>query len=400
MWRRRRGRPRLAADGLPLASLVTVAVGEQHEATAKALEHSAPDAGFNSIFVWNSDMLQRATSSLGPEAAELFDQLYLVGRQVPLARLRPYCAAFKPLALWSAMTSRSMREGEYVAWADAPRYHTGVLKHSVRDAIAVLQGRPRQVARRRERRPRSGRREEVYRLNTSLAWQRTEWYRMHRGVGRPFPSRAIRSAYGQVHCPLDCVRCTYIANNRCHQRELPWLVAILMDTMVAYQDLIPMTFREFSDLPHLLDSNILLENTRDNRLLVWDWLWMALRRPEAFCISQVQDQAAWTVLVLNRSLPLINACMYLGRHRSHIPRPHRAGYIRDCGSYTKSTNTFLANLGQEAFEVVTPGFLDQLVPRNRSRLDCLYANFTRQFPRTGLSCRRAGKVPSDNFWID
>ena len=93
---------------------------------------------------------------------------------------------------------------------------------------------------------------------------------------------------------------------------------------------------------HLLASNILLENTRENRLLVWDWFAMMHVHPHAACVSHTQDQALWTILVQNRSLPVVNPCVYLHRMR---------GYER-CFTYEKKPHGFLWLLGQGKFEVV------------------------------------------------
>ena len=47
----------------------------------------------------------------------------------------------------------------------------------------------------------------------------------------------------------------------------------------------------FLNRTHVLASNLLLENSRANRLLVWDWFAMAHARPEGFCMSHTEDQA-------------------------------------------------------------------------------------------------------------
>ena len=45
--------------------------------------------------------------------------------------------------------------------------------------------------------------------------------------------------------------------------------------------------------------------------LAHQWLVMALDEPNAFCASHTQDQAAFTVLAANRSLPLADMCPFL-----------------------------------------------------------------------------------------
>ena len=101
--------------------------------------------------------------------------------------------------------------------------------------------------------------------------------------------------------------------------------------------------------PLILNSNILLENTPANRLLAWDWLQMAVQRPNAFCTSHVQDQAAWSILVLNRSLPLVNVCPYMAGKGGQL-----------CVKNQKNTNMFIGALAKGAFEVVKPDEVDWL----------------------------------------
>ena len=61
----------------------------------------------------------------------------------------------------------------------------------------------------------------------------------------------------------------------------------------------------------------------ETRLFVWDWLGMAVAKPRGFCSSHVQDQAAFTILVYNRSLPLVNVracrCACLNSIPPHAP---------------------------------------------------------------------------------
>ena len=75
---------------------------------------------------------------------------------------------------------------------------------------------------------------------------------------------------------------------------------------------------------------------------MWDWFAMAAARPQGFCMSHTEDQATFTMLVQNRSLPLLNPCVYL---------THVRGYEK-CYTYTKRANNFLGILGAGRFEVV------------------------------------------------
>ena len=118
--------------------------------------------------------------------------------------------------------------------------------------------------------------------------------------------------------------------------------------MRGYADLVPDP-DALMQRPLVLNSNMLLENTRANRELVWDWLGMAVARPHAFCMAHTQDQSAWTILVLNRSLPLVNPCPYLTLEGS-----------QRCVTHQKDTNFFLSMLGEGAFEVVEAAEYDAL----------------------------------------
>ena len=168
-------------------------------------------------------------------------------------------------------------------------------------------------------------------------WTSTAWWAQHSLRGRR--SLAIGSAYGLVTCSgSDCSHDLYT-----HNGALPFGPAL-----ASYADLIPNASALLSR-PLVLNANILLENTPSNRLLVWDWLGMAVAEPTAFCFPHVQDQAAFTILVLNRSLPLLNVCPYLGLKGK-----------QRCVTHTKDTNNFLSLLGRGMVEVVESDELDRL----------------------------------------
>ena len=75
---------------------------------------------------------------------------------------------------------------------------------------------------------------------------------------------------------------------------------------------------------------------------MWDWFAMAAARPQGFCMSHTEDQAALSLLVQNRSLPVLNPCVYL---------THVQGYEK-CYTHTKRANNFLALIAQGRYEVV------------------------------------------------
>ena len=151
------------------------------------------------------------------------------------------------------------------------------------------------------------------------------------------------SVYGRVHPNSKSPLC-YMNNlerRNIHPR-----------TRFGFADLIAGDHRDFLYRPHVLTSNMLLRNNADNRALIWDWLIMALARPEAFCISHTQDQAAFTILALNRSLPIVNP----------NPYEHSNGVCyKCCGG--KDAQTFLRAISRGAFEVVQAPDYDKLHPR-------------------------------------
>merc|ERR1712048_57192 len=111
----------------------------------------------------------------------------------------------------------------------------------------------------------------------------------------------------------------------------------------------------FHTLPHILDANILLRNTAQNRLLVWDWLSMALVRPDGFCASHPQDQAAWALLTQSRGLPFVNFCPYLdnyhfGAYVLNKTEWDEQGKVPWCSGNTKNPNVFLTLLKSGRYE--------------------------------------------------
>merc|ERR1712192_166044 len=125
-------------------------------------------------------------------------------------------------------------------------------------------------------------------------------------------STTVRSVYGVVQCG-NHVEGLW-SNPEPFVEILRWQ---------GFADLIPDEGR-IGKQASVLNSNIILENTVENQLLVWDWLQMALKKPETFCASSIQDQTAWNVLVLNRSLPLVNVCPY---HTAQLRKLKSLGYL-------------------------------------------------------------------------
>ena len=314
----------------PRFTLCSVAIGEPYESHLEQLRFSAAAAGFDRTMLWKrADVLadplfNQSNISAAFGVMDAFFRRYHHKKGAGHWSARPYCAAFKPVIMWRALLSSA--PGDYVLWADASQYARNItLLGGLQQAVALLTGRvprppPPKVTGRR--------------------WESTPWFRAHARDG--WNDLAVRSVYGLLTCSAwDCGADLYTWNGQDSSIE--------PHTLLEYADLISGGGDALLQRPLILNSNILLENTPVNRLLVWDWLQMAVQRPSAFCISHVQDQATWTILVLNRSLPLVNVCPYM---------TGKGG--QKCVTKQKNTNLLIGALEKGAFEVVTPDEVDWL----------------------------------------
>lgn len=300
-------------------ALVSFAHGRVFEKSMATMAKSARAAGFDATFLGSRTTLrQDEVFHRYPAAMEVLDKF-----QTTHGHQRPFCDAFKPIMLRRAM--KAMREGDYVMWADASRYHIGRLEPLVHSAAGMLR-------RKRASSP-------APRRNISKAWSKTPWYIRHSVSG--WTSRAVRSAYGIIHCSSSCARQTATTNGAFTKQPAGQVQMVDARTLRAYSGLLGTTSaRSFLARPHVQATNLLLENTAQNRELVWDWLMMALARPDGFCHSHVQDQAAWTILVQNHSLPLINTC------------PFAPDLQKGCAKHFKSMNAMLRAISSGMYEVV------------------------------------------------
>ena len=230
-------RPMSAAQDIAV-TLVSVAIGEPYETSLKKMAATAHLAGFNRTILWtregflNDELAKKHVSSLEQM------QRGHASRKRRHPYDRPYCGCFKPFVIYRALLQS--REGDYVMWADASKYHDmnydGV---SVRDAIAALTGRTSPP------RPPPAKR--------SAAYANTQWYRRRAAE----PRRTARSAYGVIHCHgVDCDQQLFMAN------YYRW--SVNSRTMRAYPHLVNDT-QATSRRPHLMNANILLENTGNRR---------------------------------------------------------------------------------------------------------------------------------------
>lgn len=95
----------------------------------------------------------------------------------------------------------------------------------------------------------------------------------------------------------------------------------------AFADLRPPPMNRFVNL---LSTNMLVRNTAENRLLVWDWLMMGLYRPDGFCGERYgEDQTSLAILLANRSVPLVRTCSCDTARVRQVCRENRVYYEDD-----------------------------------------------------------------------
>lgn len=313
-------RPRPVRARAPSFVLVSVGIGQRFERSLERLNQSALATGFDRVLLWReADLLQDSLALQHREALNSLQREHLRSK-AKHSDSRPYCAAFKPLIMWRALVEAD--DDDFVLWSDSSQWHPEKLRAGVREAADALTTQtPRSAAL-----PRVGR-----------AWGATEWFQQHTRSGT-WASRNVTNAVGVISCSSrDCEMDTFQANYRG--------TVINRETIAAFRDLVPGGDSTALRRPHVLNSNILLRNSVSTRLLVWDWLMMAITHPHGFCSSHTNDQAAWTLLVQNRSMPLINPCVYLGT----LPPAMRN---RGCERHYKKHNTFFDVLRRGLYEII------------------------------------------------
>uniref|UniRef100_A0A7S2NFA2 Uncharacterized protein n=1 Tax=Haptolina brevifila TaxID=156173 RepID=A0A7S2NFA2_9EUKA len=91
----------------------------------------------------------------------------------------------------------------------------------------------------------------------------------------------------------------------------------------------------------LLTTHLFWKVSSDARRMARAWLQLALDQPRAFCASHTQDQAAFTVLAINQSLPLINMCPFM-----------RPPWLKGkCHDHQKLLSAVVGALGRGAFSM-------------------------------------------------
>ena len=116
----------------PRFTLCSVAIGQPFESHLEQLRFSAAAAGFDRTMLWKKSDVAAAladpafngstTAAFG--VMDAFFRRYHHKRGTGHFSARPYCAAFKPLIMWIALTSSA--PGDYVLWADASQYAQNV----------------------------------------------------------------------------------------------------------------------------------------------------------------------------------------------------------------------------------------------------------------------------------
>ena len=310
-----------------VVTLVSVAIGQPYERSLDRMGASAADAGFNRTQLWKEDafladpLVQRHRGAL--------EQMQRGHRRRKRKHPqdRPYCGAFKSFALLHAL--ESSREGDYVMWADASKYHDARYRDvNVHDAIATLTGA------RRPARP-------AARRIVSAAYSQHGWLE---NVTHE-PRRTAHSAYGVLHCGVgSCDAQLFLPN--------AYRSTINVRTMSGFSSYYAGDVQMMGRRPHIMNANILLENNAFNRELMRRWVRMAVEKPDLFCDSITQEQGIFTLLIMGARLPMVNACPYM-----------RIDGFNKCQDVTKSSRWFLETLGRGAFEVATADEIDgDLVP--------------------------------------
>ena len=309
----------------PRYCLVSYGEGERYEAALAQLKLTATAFGFDASVLWNRTTLLRDSLARSHQAQlEALDALAkaIAGGLTPY---RPFCGAFKMLALLHCMHHVLRGSADsYVLWADASKYYRPPSRApgdvSIQLAVAALDA--------------GGRRPQHADLRTPARLP-TPWRTLNRTFDR---AERLEGVYGVVSCPFACDDTRLL----CLRNSVYQLVS--RRTLGGFAEMIGARRASFGEEAHVLNTHLLLRNTAGNRALVARWLRMALEQPRAFCGSHPQDQSAWTILVSNRSLPVINTCFDVSR-RDWPTRPP------NCHRPLKAFERFLRALATGRFEV-------------------------------------------------
>jgi len=251
--------------------LVSVGINQPYEGNLIGLRKAAQAIGFDRVMLW--DEAQFLHDKLTRKHLSKFLELNHSTSESILCKswgkwCRPYCAAFKPVALLRAMSEAQL--GDYVLWADASRYsnYSSTLqeRNGTLNIVSAVEGL----------------RASAIRFNQPA------------------------SMYGSATC--SCAgRC---ASNGAYAEpavNLVWPFAPWNDQFECsiFQDFNISHASSFIRDLWFTNAHILLENTIFNRMLLLEWLSLALQNPSAFCRSHPQDQSAWSIVASRHRLPLV-----------------------------------------------------------------------------------------------
>ena len=229
-------------------TLVSFARGDVYEKSLRQMQNAEGFA--DRKLLWTEQELRR--DPIFQQHVGTFELLERYTRNASHDQRRPYCAAFKPLMLLRALRTTCTGPSDYVLWADSTKYVDLGFR------LARMRGNLTHAA------------------------------RLLRG----------QSVYALVHCGVNC---TVPWGRYIQQRHL-----IAATTAQAFSHMVaPATL--FAQRG-LLNTHMLWACTPENERLAEAWLQMALQDPYAFCASHTQDQAAFTILAINRSLRMLDPC--------------------------------------------------------------------------------------------
>ena len=280
-------------------TLVSYADGPRFERSQRVLKSLAGNHGVANVVAWNNNALQQFPEFKAN--ATVFALMKNLSRVV--REHRPYCMAFKPLALLRALIEN---DGRWVLWTDSSQWNLPALNHSLVDAAAALQRR-----------------------NVDAVWG---------------------TAHCQIKGPYSGGRLGHPPNAWMPSiRNAHKFALVSKEAMAAWlPDSNNTVFRRrFLAEEHVLATHLFMRSTPLNRAIAARWLRMAVDSPRAFCASN-QDQAALALLAFNERLTRVDYC---GPFKNSAGGPQESA-DRFMGSQTqKQLHVFVHALASGAFEV-------------------------------------------------
>ena len=302
-------------------TLVSYADGARFVRSQRRLEALVGSHGVERVISWNASSLQRAT--IFQQHASAFAMLHNLSRRV--REHRPYCMAFKPLAL--LITLNEVTDGTWVLWSDSSQWNLPSLNHSVIDAAAAL---------------------DEQRVDAAWGTQHCE-IRGTGAKGKGHPRNSWRPAIKNAHrfalVSPEALN-AYLPNPTDQAARRRALAAT-----------------------HVLATNVFVKATATNRAIAAKWLSMATNHPHAFCACN-QDQAALSLLVYNERLPRIDYCGPFPSNSTRAPAESSGQFMRS--QPQKQLGVLVHALATRSFEVqrATPQRLSSRRLEEEAALGC------------------------------